>query len=130
MFESVEEKPEEQKPTNYTGVIIGAAMLPVFLLFRHFGRVDLALPAFIYGGMILLAIGICWDSRARLWFWAVIIFVLVLHVFLLLKVPWPHFKASRISVLPIALVDLLGILGIIKFVQKFVVREAPADEEE
>jgi hypothetical protein len=134
MFEQSEdsegEEPEEQKPTNYTGVIIGVIALPVYFLFLHFGNPEMGLAAFVCFGAVLLAIGMCWDLRRRVWFWGVIVFVLALHVPLILMVKWPHMTISRISLLPIGLADLLITVGAVRFVEKFIVKAAPLDEEE
>jgi hypothetical protein len=104
-------------------------MLPVFALFIHFGGEDLALPACIYLGMIALAIALRWNLRTRVWFWIVIALVVALHVVLLVEVPWPHFTINRITLLPFGVADLLVILGIIQFVEKFIVR-APSDDDD
>lgn len=130
MFEELEENQRrEQKPTDWRGTIIGICMLPVFALFIHFGGEDLALPACTYLCMIALAIALRWNLRTRVWFWIVIALVLALHMVLLLKVPWPHFTINRITLLPFGVADLLVILGIIKFVEKFILR-APSDDDE
>jgi hypothetical protein len=129
MFELLEEdKPREQEPTNYTGLIVALISLPVFFLFKYFGRTDLALPAFVYAAMTLLAIGIRWKLRTRPWFWAVIALVVALHTFLLFRFTWPHFQVSKVSLLPIGLADLLIILGIIWLVENFIVRNPPDEE--
>jgi hypothetical protein len=130
MFESLEEnEPKKKDPPNYIGTVIGLGMLPVFLLFRHFGGIDMALPASVYMGMILLTVAFRWNLRAHVWFWVVIALVLILHVLLLLKVSWQHFTVNRITLLPLAVADLLVILGIIQFVEKFIVR-APSTGDE
>jgi hypothetical protein len=130
MFEELEEnQPREQKPTDWRGTIIGICILPVFALFIHFGGEDLALPACTYLGMIALAIALSWNLRTHVWFWIIIALILALHVILLLKVPWPHFTINRITLLPFGVADLVVILGIIKFVEKFIVR-APSDDDQ
>jgi hypothetical protein len=130
MFEELEEnQPREQKTTDWRGTIIGICMLHVFALLIHFGGKDLALPACTYLGMIALAIALRWNLRTHVWFWIVIALVLALHVVLLLKVPWPHFTINRITLLPFGVADLLVILGIIKFVEKLIVR-APSNSDE
>ena len=129
MFELLEEnEPEQQKPTNYTGVIIGAMMLPVLIFFIHIGNPDMGLKVSISMGMILLAIALRWDLRKRFWFCGVIVLVSALHVPVVLMVPWPHIKVSRISLLPIALADLLIILGAIALVERFTKRAQSPDE--
>jgi hypothetical protein len=121
------ETPDQQQGTDYSGVVIGVVLLPVFLIFRHFGRVDLALSACIILGMIMLAIRMRWDLRSRVWFWATIVFVLLLHVPLLLLVPFPHIMVNRITLLPIGLADFLITWGAVRFVEKFIVKAAPSD---
>jgi hypothetical protein len=121
---------EEQNKTDYTGAIITVALLPVFLLFRQFGRVDLALPACLCLGMIMVAIRIRWDLRNHLWFWATIVFVLLLQVCAVLLIPFPYITVNRISLLPIGFADFLVILGAVHFVEKFIVAAVPPVEEE
>jgi hypothetical protein len=58
--------------------------------------------------MILLAVKIRSELRRHFWFWTTIVFVMLLHV-------------------PVA--DLMLDLGIIAFVEKFIVRAAPAAED-
>jgi len=131
MFEELEEnQPREQKPTDWRGTIIGLCMIPVFAIFLHFGREDMAVPACTYLGMIALAIALRWNLRTRVWFWVVIAFVLTLHVVLLLEVPWPHFTINRITLLPFGVADLLLVSGIIQFVKTFIVRDTSDDDEQ
>jgi hypothetical protein len=125
-----EEEPEEQKSTDYTGVIIGAIALPVYFLFRYFGNPDMGLSAFICVGMIMLAVRLRWALRKCFWFWATIVLVLLLHVPVVLMVPWPHMTVNRITLLPIGFAELLIVLGAIRFVEKFIVKYVPLDEEE
>lgn len=59
MFESIEEEekePDGQKPTDYTGVIIFVATLPILLFFTHIGKTDLGLNVGICLSMNVLAI--------------------------------------------------------------------------
>ncbi len=131
MFEELEEnQPRKQQPTDWRGTIIVLCMLPVFALFTHFGGENLALPATTYLAMIALAIALHWKLRTSVWFWIVVALLLAVHVVLLVKVPWPHFTANRITLLPFGVADLLIILGIIKFVEKFIVGISPDDDDE
>jgi hypothetical protein len=125
-----EEESEEQKPTDYTGLIIGAILLPVFLLFRYYGRVDLALSACVCLGAILILIRIRWELRKSIWFWVTIVLVLLLHVPVILLVPWPHMTVNRITLLPIGFADFLIVLGAVKFVERFIVKYVPPDEDD
>ncbi len=79
-----------EKRTDYTGVIIGLILLPVFLLFMHLDKEDMGRSVCVCLGMIMLAIRIRWDLRKRVWFWGTFVLVLVLHIPLFLLVKWPH----------------------------------------
>lgn len=121
--------PEEPKSTDYTSVIILAIMLPVFLFFRYIGKTDMGMNVIVVLGMWLLAIKIRWDLRARCWFWGVVLFVLALHVPLFFVIQWPHGWVPGVALLPIGLADVAIILGAVKFVEKFIVKSPPRDEE-
>lgn len=124
-----EQEPEEQEGGKYIGLIIFLLILPVLLFFTHIGKTDLGLTVGICLGMNVLAVGICWDLRRRLWFWGVVGFVLALHVPLFLVIQWPERWVSRIALLPIGIADLLVTVGVVRFVEKFIVKSPPPDEE-
>jgi hypothetical protein len=124
------DEPEEPNPTDYTGVIILAILFPVLFFFRHIGKTDTGLNVAVCLGMCLVAIRIRWDLKTQLWFWGVIAFVLALHVPLFLMVQWPHAWVPGLALLPIGLADVLIILGAVRFVEKFIVKSLPSDEEQ
>jgi hypothetical protein len=69
--------------------------------------------------MVLLAIRIRWELRGQIWFWGVIVFLLILHVPLILFVPWPSRWIPAIGILPIGVLDCLIFLGAIWLVEKW-----------
>jgi len=118
------QEPGEQGSGKYLGLIIGVALLPIVIFFNHIGRSDIGMSAFVCLGANILAVGICWESRRRLWFWGVIGFVLALHVPLVLLIQWPDRWVSRFTLLPIGIADLLITVGVVRFVEKFIVKSA------
>jgi cell division protein FtsW (lipid II flippase) len=121
----------EKKPTDYTGVIIGAILLPVYLASYSLGQEEMARSVFVVLGMVMVAIRVRWDLRRRFWFWAVIVFLLLLHVPLLFLVRWPngfHGWLPAYAMLPIGLADVLIILGAVGFVEKFIVKPPSAED--
>jgi hypothetical protein len=134
MFEQIDE-PEEKKPTNYTGVIIGAALLPVLILFMYPGKGDLGMAVVIVLGVCILAIGIRWNLRKHVWFWATIVFVLALHAYLLFVIQLPHGwlatigSLHAIGLLPIGVADLLIVLGAVGLAGKFFSDDSSPDDE-
>jgi hypothetical protein len=123
------EENAERKPTDYTGVIILAILLPLMLLFSYLGNDNMGKSVAVCVGMILLAIKIRWDLRKHFWFWAVIVSLLALHVPLLFLIQWPHVWLPAIGLLPIGVADCLIIVGVVKFIEKFIVKSPPPDEE-
>jgi len=109
----------EKKPTDYTGLIIAAILVPVLLLFIYFGNEDSGMTVVIALGAVMLAVRIRWDLRRQLWFWETIGLVLVLHIpfFLFVRIPPAWFHA--VALLPIVIPDCLLTLGVIRVVEKF-----------
>jgi hypothetical protein len=112
----------EGKRTDYTGVIIGAILLPVLLLFIYLGKQDMGRSVCVCLGMIMVAIRIRWDLRRRFWFWGIILLVFVLHLPLFLLVRWPDGWLPATGLLPIGVADCLIILGAVRFVEKFILK--------
>ena len=124
-----EREPEEPKSGKYLALIIFACTLPVLLFFDCLGKSDLGLSIGICLSMNVVAAGMCWDLRRRWWFWVVIAIVLALHVPVVLMIHWPKSVwVSKFTLLPIGLADLLVTVGVVRFVQKFIVRYVPPDE--
>lgn len=116
--ESDDAEQEPEREADFSGPIILAFLLPVFFIFRHFGRIDLGLNACVCLGMNLLAVRIRWDLRNRVWFWVVVTLVVALNVPIVLMVPWPHAWVPGIVLLPLGLADLLLTLGVVRLTEK------------
>lgn len=126
MFESVEKK--EKKEVDYTGLIIAAILAPVLILFIELGKGELGRAACIDLGSILFAMKIRWDLRNRVWYWAIVLVLIPLHIPLLLLVHWPGGWVPAIVSLPFAVVDCLIVLGSFRFVEKYIIKSPPAEE--
>jgi hypothetical protein len=114
-----EYRPKEKQPTDYTGLIIGACLAPLLIFFLYFGKVDLGLTVFIISGMIIFAAKIRWNLRKHVWFWATIVFILVLHVPLFLTLRWPQGKIPLIAyAMPFAITDFFVVLGALRLAEK------------
>ncbi len=125
-----DQEPKEQGATDYSGVIILAMTLPVLMLFDYIGKFDTGLSVTICLGMNLLAIRLRWKLRRYVWFWVVIFLALALEMTLALMIQWKHITVNRITLLPIGVAALVITLGAVKFVETFIVKAAPPDEEE
>ncbi len=123
-----EQEREEVKPTDWSGVIFGALLLPVLLLFIHEGKEDVGLNVVVGLGGILLAIKVRWDLRSRPWFWGVIALMLAVNVPPILMIRWPHGWVPGVALLPIALADCLLTIGAVRLAEKFIVKNPPEQE--
>jgi len=125
-----EDHPVDREESQYLGLKIAVCTLPVAFLFGAFGKFDMGLNAAICLSMNTIAVGICWDLRSRWWFWCVIVFMLALNAPLVVMIHWPDRWVSRTELLPVGLVDMLITVGVVRFVQHFIVRHKPPQEEE
>ncbi len=128
--ETEEQVPEKEGPWKYLGLIIFACTLPAVFLFWSFGAFDMGLNVGVCLGMNTLAVGNCWDLRRHWWFWCVIILMLALNVPLIVMIHWPHRWVPRIELLPIGLADFAITVGVVRFVEKFIVKSPPSDEKQ
>ena len=99
---------KEKQSVDYTGVRIGAMLLPVFFLIAFMSNADAALAIGIVSAVIIVAIKIRWHLRKHLWFWAVITIILTLHVPLVLRFRLPQGNMPTLFyTMPIAIADFL-----------------------
>jgi hypothetical protein len=126
-----DEPPKEEKPTDYTGLIIVAMLAPVFLLFVFLDKADMGLTACIVLGITMIAIKLRWKLRKHIWFWAIIVFILALHVPLMLIARWPQGNIPTLAYsLPLGIADFFVILSAIGLAEKLFAKDSPSDEEE
>ena len=126
------ETPKEQKPTDWSGTIIGAMLLPVLFFFIYIGKAELGFTACIVLAMFLIAVRLRWKLRKHVWFWATIVLILALHVPLLFIVRWPETNVPTIVYsMPLATVEFLLMMGDISLAQKvFSMGSSPDEEDE
>jgi hypothetical protein len=125
------DSPKAKERTDYTGLKIGAILLPVFFLFVFLGNADMGLTVVIVLGMIIIAIKLRWNLRNHVWFWATIVFILALHVPLCFIVRWPEGKGPTISyTMPFAIADFLIISGALWLAEKVFLKAPSSNREE
>jgi hypothetical protein len=126
------ETPKEQKPTDWSGTIIGAMLLPVLFFFIYIGKAELGFTACIVLAMFLIAVRLRWKLRKHVWFWATIVLILALHVPLLFIVRWPETNVPTIVYsMPLATVEFLLMMGAISLAKKvFSMGSSPDEEDE
>ena len=126
-----ERDPREAKAlTDYTGIKIGAILLPMLLLFIYLGKADMGLAVFIVLGVGIVAIKIRWNLRKHIWFWAIIAVILALHVPLVFIVRWPQGSVPTLFyTLPFGLVDFLIISGALRIAEKLFAKSSSSTDE-
>ena len=113
MFEQLDE-PKRERRTDWTGTLIGIALLPVFVVFVWLDKAEMGFTVFIILAMIVLAIKLQWKLRKHIWFWATIAVVLAMHVPLIFIVRWPDTRIPTIAYsMPLGIADFLVISGAI-----------------
>jgi hypothetical protein len=121
--------PKEKEPVDYTGLKFAAILAPVFFLFVYLGNADMGLAACMVLGAMMFVIKLRWNLRSHLWFWAIIVFVLALHVPLVLVVRWPKGNVPTLFyTMPIGIADFFIILGTIGIAEKFFSRRKARPE--
>lgn len=121
--------PKAKEPVDYTGLKIGAILAPVLLLFIYLGKADMGLTVFIVLGVIIVAVKMRWNLRKHVWFWAIIVFILALHVPLFLIVRWPQGHLPTIFyTLPLGTADFLIISGALRLAEKLLSKDSSSNE--
>jgi hypothetical protein len=99
-------------------VIVGA--LPIFFLFNHFGRFELARPILYDTAILCFAVALLWKLRRHVWFWITITALIALHLALILSVRWTTKWVPAMAVVPIGLADLYVVLVIVSVVGRVI----------
>ncbi len=96
-------------------LIVGS--VPIYWLFDHFEKFDIALPTLVSIGLLGFVIVVKWKLRRHAWFWGTMIALAALHAPLILLVPWttkwvPAIVTAAIGsgdvILMIAIIDVVG----------------------
>ncbi len=110
-----------------SGWTLGAAIctLPIYILFGYFGDSGRGRAAWVSAISTATAARFVWDLKKHAWFWVTIAMIVILHVPLILFVPWGNQNLSYIALLPLALLDFGITYGIIRLVENAVKEDAP-----
>lgn len=123
------EAPKEKKKADWSGTIIGLTLVPLFFLFIYLGKAEVGFTACLVLGMSILAIKLRWKLRIHVWFWATIVFVLLLHIPFLFLVHWPQTNVPTIAYsLPLGIGDFLLISGALGLAEKLFSKGSSLDE--
>jgi hypothetical protein len=124
------EESEERKPTDWSGTIIGVALLPVFFLFVYLGKAEMGFSLALVLGMVLIAIRLQWGLRKHVCFWVTIVVVLTLHIPLLFLIQWPNTKSPTIAyAMPFGIADFLIVSGAIRLSKRLFLKDCSPEDD-
>lgn len=104
--------------TRTSALVTALCASPLYFLFAYLGDSGRGRAAAICAFVVITAGRAFWDWRKRVWFWATLIIVVVLHVPLILLVSWSDTNYPGIVLLPLALVDFALVYGCFVLVKK------------
>lgn len=114
-------------PSRAWAIGIGICCLfPLYLLFSALGNAGRGTAAMCFGGAIIIVVRLRWELRNRIWFWVVVSFLVLVHLAMVLLIPWPNRNYTLPIVLPVGIVDILAISYLIQLVAK---RVGPGDSK-
>jgi hypothetical protein len=99
-------------------LIIGG--LPICWMFDHFGRLNMALPAFNSVAVLYIVIALKRKLSGHAWFWITMAIIAGLHVPLILFVPWTTKWVPAAAIAGIDSVDVVVILAILSVIGELV----------
>lgn len=97
------------------GFVVGLIILPFAILLLHLGHGQLVYPFAVASIAIAFSIWSRWDLRRRSWFWATIGCFALLHIVLILVIPWQAGWVPAPITMLASIVNLGIMLGLIGF---------------
>ena len=107
------------KPSTAWFIWLAILCLPIYILFSSFGNAGLGTVLAYFFGTISFAVRSRWELRRRLWFWIVVSIIAILHLVVILLIPWPNMQFRALVVLPFVAVDISLISYVIKLIARW-----------
>jgi hypothetical protein len=116
------EKVSTEKVTSRTaarwGLLVAVISLPVAIVVSHFVDPGRGRAAGVVLALMLLAIRAFWYLRQQVWFWIAVAALTIIHVVLVVVVPWTNKSFPAPALWPVGIADFAAICGFIKLVEK------------
>jgi hypothetical protein len=103
--------------TRISAILAGVLMFVIYVVFDELGDPGRGQAAAISFLGVAMATGFSWDLRKRWWFWVTTAMIILLHIPLILLIPWPFKQLSYVALLPLGLLDFGIAYGIIRLVK-------------
>jgi hypothetical protein len=105
-------------PTKTWWMGMGICLFPLYLLFSAFGNHGRGNAAICFGGAVIAVVRLRWNLRNRVWFWILVSILALMHIALIVLVPWPNKDYTLPIILPVGVLDGLAISFLIQVVAK------------
>jgi|ERR1700677_3491990 hypothetical protein len=105
------------KLSRKSAIVLALFSSPFFFLFLYLGDPAKGRAASI---CVFVIISVAWLSselRKRVWYWVTITVLVVLHIPLILLVPWTNKDYPGVVLLPFALLDFVLVYGCFKLAE-------------
>jgi hypothetical protein len=111
------------------GFIALLLSLPVAIVVSHIVDPGRGRAAGVALALMIFSIRVFWYLRKRAWFWMAVAALTVIHVVLIVLVPWTNKSFPAPALWPVGIVDFAAICGFIKLVEKAMSRSEGAVSE-
>jgi hypothetical protein len=101
-----------------SGFIALLLSLPVAIVVSHFVDPGRGRAAGVSLALMILAVRAFWYLRRQAWFWMAVAALTVIHVVLVVAVPWTNKSFPAPALWPVGIADFAAICGFIKLVEK------------
>ncbi len=108
--------------TRGWALLVLICTLPIYILFVYLGDSGRGRAAWVSTGVITFAARLLWDLKTRVWFWVTLAIIALLHVPMILLIPWGDQNLSYVALLPAGLLALGIAYGIIRLVENTIER--------
>lgn len=100
------------------GLLVGVISLPVAMVVSHFFDPGRGRAAGIALSMMIGGLWAFWHQRRHAWFWMAVAALTIIHVVLIVVVPWTNKSFPAPALWPVGIADFAAICGFIKLVEK------------
>lgn len=97
---------------------------PLCLIFIYFGEPGRGRAAWLFLGVLLVAIKVRWELRRYAWFWGTIALIGMAETLMVMFVPWTSKWIPAVVMLPFCIIDGLSVLWVFQTVERWM---APSD---
>ncbi|HTV16776.1 MAG TPA: hypothetical protein VME68_18800 [Acidobacteriaceae bacterium] len=101
---------------------------PLLLVFMHFGESGTGRAAWFCAAAIFCGVRFRWELSSKRWFWPSIAAISLIHLPLILLIPWNAAWVPWFLIFPLVLVDFFLVLILIHRVEKYMARRGPSRE--